>query len=229
MPAPKALEALEAVNFLINCGECVVVLGIARERVERLIGLATAEVAEEMGGEGTSADLDSEKQNRLQRKRYANDYLEKLIQLEVNVPTASAEHLAHVLGLSAPEPDKELSDMLAKRTRTRELTTWVRRAVFGALMIMVSVGAWFSGSLLSAVDMTPIETAGTRVPGAPPATALAAPSESSPGGFAKRISREGQGACLHMVRFVYPPARTTSPTYLFCYWRPLFLVGRLWP
>ena len=44
----NVLETLEAVNFLTTSGECFVVIGMAREYVERCVGRAFKDIAEEM-------------------------------------------------------------------------------------------------------------------------------------------------------------------------------------
>ncbi len=47
----NVVETLEAVNFLVTSGECFVVIGMARERVEPCVGLSFKDVAAEMRDE----------------------------------------------------------------------------------------------------------------------------------------------------------------------------------
>jgi hypothetical protein len=101
----NAMEMLEAANFLVNAGDCFVVLGLARERVEALVGLANSEFAEEIEAGAGAAKADPQ----ASRRRYASQYLEKLIQVEINVPTAAPEALLRVIGVEAKEPVKTVA------------------------------------------------------------------------------------------------------------------------
>ncbi|HEY5753141.1 MAG TPA: P-loop NTPase fold protein, partial [Chthoniobacterales bacterium] len=95
----QVYEMLEAINFLISCGDCFVVMGLARRRVERCIGLVFEKVAGESpdqidGRSLTEAD---------KRHRFAHEYLEKLINIEVPVPKAEANQFRTLLTSKAPE------------------------------------------------------------------------------------------------------------------------------
>jgi hypothetical protein len=88
----KVLEVLEAVNFLVCSGSCFVVLGIAREQVESALSRALEEMAkeirfteEELAG-GTSPAL-----------AYARRYLRKLVNMELQVPTASRDQFLQMI------------------------------------------------------------------------------------------------------------------------------------
>jgi|GEM_PF-1015908 len=93
------LEALEAVNFLVSSGDCFVVLGMARERVERYVGLSFQDVAEEMIEDSPTVDSQPlvNKENRRKRAEYARQYLDKLINIEVPVPAPSDEQSRELL------------------------------------------------------------------------------------------------------------------------------------
>jgi photosystem II stability/assembly factor-like uncharacterized protein len=92
----NVLETLEAVNFLTTSGDCFVVIGMAREYVERCVGRAFKEVAEEMidevpdqsllanrGKDAAQLKEDVAKEKRIE---FARQYLDKLINIEVPVP-----------------------------------------------------------------------------------------------------------------------------------------------
>ncbi|MBK1661977.1 P-loop NTPase fold protein, partial [Paracraurococcus ruber] len=74
----QVAEAMEAINFLTNAAGCFVILGIAREQVLLAMGLAHRDMAKEMAPDGTP--------EREARILYAENYLQKLIQIEVPVP-----------------------------------------------------------------------------------------------------------------------------------------------
>ena len=100
----NVLDVLEAVNFLVTSGICYVVIGMDRDRVEACIGLGFKDVANKFaeapvddGQELTAntnqpakpkAQEDAERvhEERRQRRTYARDYLEKIINIEVLVP-----------------------------------------------------------------------------------------------------------------------------------------------
>ena len=82
----NVLEVLEAVNFLITSGDCFVVLGLDLERVERCVGLGFKDVAEELiDSKGEKAESAADNA-RKRRSEFAQQYLEKLINIEVPVP-----------------------------------------------------------------------------------------------------------------------------------------------
>jgi hypothetical protein len=80
-------EVLEAINFLTDGDGCFVVFSFARSQILAGIGLANREIASELAGANDTPEV---------RKAYAEDYLRKLIQIEVPVPRfsgAAAERL----------------------------------------------------------------------------------------------------------------------------------------
>ena len=74
-------EVLEAINFLTDTDGCFVVFGFDRPKVLAGIGLAYREIAAELAGAADTAEV---------RTAYAEDFLRKLIQIEVPVPRFGA-------------------------------------------------------------------------------------------------------------------------------------------
>jgi photosystem II stability/assembly factor-like uncharacterized protein len=74
-------EVLEAINFLTDADGCFVVFGFDRPKVLAGIGLAYREAAAELAGAEDTTEV---------RKAYAEDFLRKLIQIEVPVPRFGA-------------------------------------------------------------------------------------------------------------------------------------------
>lgn len=109
----KAVQVLEVTNFLVNCGDCLVVLGIAKERVERLVGLANQDLAKEMlsSGEALAEAIKPEVERRL-RRDYARQYLDKLIQLEIPVPGTDLAGLSRMV--AKPDEDGPPHDSIAR-------------------------------------------------------------------------------------------------------------------
>ncbi|MBK6864755.1 MAG: PASTA domain-containing protein [Ideonella sp.] len=160
---PEAvLEVLEAVNFLVSSGDCYVVLGMARERVEACVGLAFEKVAVEMvhlSGVGTAGD-DADEARR-KRREYARQYLEKLINVEVPMPVATIDQAQAIVVDGTA---------IAARTKGRfERPAWLA-SVAGFWPLLVAAGL-FAAGVIGAHWMV-------RSEGAPPLTAQtgAAPS-----------------------------------------------------
>jgi KAP family P-loop domain len=92
---PEAiLDVMEAVNFLVSSGSCFVIFGMATERVQAALALSFDKIAAETADltsthDQRAADVGKETIDREQRRRYAQHYLEKLVNLEIVVPSVS--------------------------------------------------------------------------------------------------------------------------------------------
>jgi HAMP domain-containing protein len=108
----KTAEMLEAVNYLVDSGPCFVVLGLARDVVEAQLAHHYKELADArhalrtVDGSGQdagnrAADVDRD------RVGYARDYLRKLINLEVYIPSLDVARVRRLLGIEErkkPDP-----------------------------------------------------------------------------------------------------------------------------
>jgi photosystem II stability/assembly factor-like uncharacterized protein len=88
------LDVMEAVNFLVSSGSCFVIFGMATERVQAALALAFDKIAVETADLNTAGDQPAEESkketiDREARRRYARDYLEKLVNLEIVVPSVT--------------------------------------------------------------------------------------------------------------------------------------------
>jgi len=72
----QVLDVLESINYLVTSGDCFVILGVDRDRVEPCVALGFKEISAEMSG----------KDDRVHRQEYAVQYLDKLINIEVPIP-----------------------------------------------------------------------------------------------------------------------------------------------
>jgi photosystem II stability/assembly factor-like uncharacterized protein len=92
---PEAvLDIVEAVNFLTSAGECFVIFGMATERVQAALSIAFERIAKELADAELSSmapelvqSTDPGEREKEKRRAYARDYLQKLINMEVKVPT----------------------------------------------------------------------------------------------------------------------------------------------
>ena len=94
--APKAVEMLEAVNYLAESGPCVIVLGLAEDVVAQQVALHFKDIAAMETPAPAAGD-------QSQAQRYAERYLEKIINLRVRVPQLDQERLKALLDLE-PKP-----------------------------------------------------------------------------------------------------------------------------
>lgn len=155
------LDVMEAVNYLTSSGACFVIFGMATERVQAALGLAFKDIATEMVEEalvpakGSAAS--SDEHAREKRRQYAQDYLQKLINIEIKVPKRRAK-LDALLGA---ELEPEGYPLLAALRGLLE--PWPAYVLAG----MVGVGVWLGTSLPQNAAVPP-----------PPAAAQSAPQGS---------------------------------------------------
>ena len=111
------LSVLEAVNFVVNAGPCVVVMGMDRKQVEHAVGLGFAKIAEGLPADelglneidGLKGDPKALEESRKARKReaYARRYMEKLVNLEVAIPPMQQTAVGVMLSGARPGSGKE--------------------------------------------------------------------------------------------------------------------------
>jgi KAP family P-loop domain len=94
----NACQVLEAVNFIVSSGECFVVMGLARRPVEACVGLSFSRVAEEMTAPST--DPEKTESPASLRSRFARQYLDKLINIEIPVPATDGRAEGMIAGIN---------------------------------------------------------------------------------------------------------------------------------
>lgn len=136
--APQVLELLAAVNFLALSGRCIIVLGLDRARVRQYVSTAFAEEAAEAARLSRSR-IESERDREARRVRLAlaDEFLEKLIQIELHLDTPQRRQLAAVIASQreAGSPLTAAARILgAARRRARPIGS------FGAAALALLVG-----------------------------------------------------------------------------------------
>lgn len=173
------LEVMETVNYLTSAGECFVIFGMASERVQAALGLAFKDIAAEMvqldkhqagaAETGGPAAIDAA---LAKRRDYAADYLQKLVNIEIKVPSRQ-DVQAHLL-LTAPEPAprRTLLDNLAALLRL-----WPVLAV-----ALTLAGGWWLANMLSKVEppQPPLQASTSTFVVATPTVAVATPAQTVP-------------------------------------------------
>ncbi len=176
---PEAvLEIMEAVNFLTSSGQCFVLFGMATDKVQAALAIAFERIAKELASASASdANANPEQAAREQRRAYAANYLQKLINLEIKVPTAQSYEAWRLL---TDDPA-----MAASSSWRREAMQGLRRhamwlALAGAIAGGVSLGVLLRPQLplkAQAQDLAtgPVLTAASALEAAAVASAASAP------------------------------------------------------
>jgi hypothetical protein len=113
-------EVLEAINFLTDADGCFVVFGFARPQVLAGMGLAHREIAAELAGAEDTPEV---------RKAYAEDFLRKLIQIEVPAP-----------GFGALAANRLVDAASEVGAESRVVRAWLPALAALALVCVVCVG-----------------------------------------------------------------------------------------
>lgn len=169
----QVYDMLEAVNFLVSCGDCFVVMGLARRRVERCIGLVFDKVA----AEGPDHDKGQHLSRQQQRQRFARAYLEKLINIEVPVPKGGiAQNLALLIRKAAERPPRKKIEVVGEKLSSmRPHFVPIALALF-AMMVAI----WASSQIFDSSRRSPTTAASEATPGPTPADQTkAAPSPTA--------------------------------------------------
>jgi photosystem II stability/assembly factor-like uncharacterized protein len=141
------IEVLEAVSFLASSGDCFIVLGMSERWVEASVGLEYETLAQAMSDQAQNGTPPEEL-----RRRFARNYLEKLVNLAVPVPDLERQR-AELL-VDGPAPKVRPGEAAESDVPARP--GWVRRLLAGAdglwqpliLGAAVVYGVWFGADLL---------------------------------------------------------------------------------
>ncbi len=103
------LKILEAVNYFVSAGPCIVILGMDRRQVEYCVGLGFEKLVEGLPDDELVyedellQDSDGRVQKVAKQRAFARHYLEKLVNVEVPVPELTEQQLNAMLVPSEPE------------------------------------------------------------------------------------------------------------------------------
>ena len=114
-------EVLEAINFFTDADGCFVVFGFARPQVLAGIALAHREIAAELAG---GSDTEG-------RGNYAEDFLRKLIQIEIPVPQFGDFAALKLINAAA-----------INNANRSNLKSWISVALGAIVAFWLSVGVW---------------------------------------------------------------------------------------
>lgn len=134
-------EMLEAINFLVTSGNCFVILGIDRARVERYLNLSFGKAAEE-------------------EKNFAANYLDKLINIEVPIPAPNDKEALSIL-TPAEEPEAQPNPWL-DRLRAGMAAAWSLKPLL-MLVALVWIGLSLGETIHPAKPEAPAVTVAAQV------------------------------------------------------------------
>lgn len=151
------IEVLESINFLSTSGDCFIILGIDKLRVVQCIGKAFEDIAEipeefyknNQNQEDNNGNKENKNESSDKYKRqidFANNYLEKLINIEVPVPKPKEGQTKKLLKneeLDSEETSENKSFIRVIYNSIIYAKKTIRYAFFPALIILIS---WFASN-----------------------------------------------------------------------------------
>lgn len=190
------LSVLECINFLVTSGDCFIIAGMDRPRVERCVAMRFEEESKNIG-----ADENADGENdAVTPVRYAQLYLEKLINIEVPVPLAASSRSRELFAGDR----KEIRDERVRATVFGErLIAFGQAAIPWVVGAAVLAGAAYLGYTVlpdSYPHQRPAQTIVVTTPAAAPKSSVA----SAPTGTPAQPSPEKQPAVQPPTRFVRP-------------------------
>ena len=227
----NVLEVLEAVNFLVSCGGCHIILGMARDRVERCVGLGFKDVAEEFADDCDfrTQDAATSVDGRQRRAEFARHYLEKLINIEVPVPHPQTDQLRALLG-AHDSSSPAASASLGFGTRLARFT-YRRRPVICTCAV-AALGFLFGYTALQHSSDLPAAS-NHRLPTTAPATqpVLARPpvASSAPATQPSPVAPATQPSTTATPPGTFTPQQSPRPLWTWAAWALAAVVGlSLW-
>jgi photosystem II stability/assembly factor-like uncharacterized protein len=203
----RVLQILEAVSFLVSSGDCFVVLGIAKKIVLASVGLAFEKIANEVAAT-TELEVAKETRERVSRHEFAENYLHKLINLEVLIRPQSlrqAQSLLTETGESRPA------------TPAEKVIDWARRrslVVVAILAVAIPIGSFLTADRIAPSLLLPQQSIPSpeSVPMPSPTPAPVPSERPSPTAAVRTMSAKRPTAA---VRPTAVARRTTSHSTYF--------------
>jgi Cdc6-like AAA superfamily ATPase len=154
-----ALRVLETCNFLVSSGELFIVLGIAPKYVLANVKLHFKELAEalhEFDDNGMAVSGATAQTASTQKPRsLARFYLQKLINIEVPVPTAGSEAMLNMLTGSGGEEDSNGEREQHWQTLGHGLVLTLQ---VGVLLAAIGWAVFFASQPIPVASNTPVST-----------------------------------------------------------------------
>jgi hypothetical protein len=213
------LKVLEAVNYLVSAGPCIIVLGMDRRQVEYCVGLGFEKLVEGLPDDELIYAGEETPDKAGKQRAYARHYLEKLINIEVPVPVldeaaTDALLLRGINGKKLDDGDGPVWLQTAKRvcSRTFQVARVGLLAFLVGMLLTWGVERWRDPSAPSAVPGSSVQAGSARTPAAP----------TSPS-----VPQIGQSASVEPARVdleLLPPTREVPASRRWQWWAPTVLL-----
>jgi photosystem II stability/assembly factor-like uncharacterized protein len=190
------LSVLECINFLVTSGDCFIIAGIDRPRVERCVAMRFEEESKNIGAD-ENADGENDPVTPV---RYAQLYLEKLINIEVPVPLAPPSRSRE---LFAGDRKEALNERVHATMFGERLIAFGQAAIPWVVGAAVLAGAAYLGYTVLP-DRYPHQRPAQTIVVTTPAAAPKSPAVSTPAGTPAQPSPEKQTNLQLPTRFVRP-------------------------
>jgi WD40 repeat protein len=143
-PPDDVLKILEAVNYLVSAGPCIIVLGMDRRQIEYCVGLGFEKLVEGLPEEEMIYATSETPDKSGKQRAFARHYLEKLINIEVPIPMLDDSATEAMLSRAQDDGGPDDSDAPAWIKNTKQI------AVNAFQIARVGLIAFFLGMLLTA-------------------------------------------------------------------------------
>ncbi|WP_164867850.1 P-loop NTPase fold protein [Rhodovarius crocodyli] len=181
----QVAEIMETLNYLTGSARCFIVLAIAREHVLAAMGQAHATMAKEMARPGLTDE-------RLMREEYAENYLRKLIQIEIPVPSFDAEAAVRLMQNAAEEAEQPADKAWKVPVWTMVATVFVAGCFWTGTWLMRPTPPSAPAVAVAAVQAP----AATPAPAPQPAPPPPRPTEEAPRQAASGIEYHELGQAI---------------------------------
>jgi KAP family P-loop domain/Carboxypeptidase regulatory-like domain len=215
----KISEMLEAANYLMAAGPCAMVMALEEEAVISGLGLSFSRMAEEFvklpSVDLKSGDLLADA--RAKRQSFGRLYVEKLLNIVVQVPAINSEKFIHILSGSEGKQEKNRELRALRIRRIAEVARVPAAAIVLAAIILVG------GNLISERLLGPerAEVASGKTPSgsvAGPVADTTAPSGTiTPSASTAQVAQQGSNSKV-VAQPIYVAAASPLPYRWFAGW-----------
>lgn len=218
------LKVLEAVNYLVWAGPCIIVLGMDRRQIEYCVGLGFEKLVEGLPEEELIYAADETPDKSGKQRAFARHYLEKLINIEVPVPTLDEASAGAMLSGAVKTNEVDPPRWLSGGKRAAANVYQIARVGLIAFLVGMSV-TWIVERLREtpsvASSLGAVAKSGGKEPG----------KTDSPGGGSQE-SQGTVGPSFQAVRLAHLdmaeslPTREIPSSRRWLWWSPtILLVG----
>lgn len=219
----EVLKILEAVNYLVSAGPCVIVLGMDRRQIEYCVGLGFEKLVEGLPDDELIYAADETPDKSGKQRAFARHYLEKLINIEVPVPTLDEASTGAMLSGAIRVDDIEPPRWLDGVKHSAKNAYQVARV--GLIAFVVGISVTWSVERLREVPSVTSSLADVVKPsaGEPGKTSIQdGGTKVSPGASAAPGSGVFQPA--HVDLPATPPMKEIPPSRRWLWWSPTILL-----